>query len=818
MKHARKSSSEKSNTGKKRTSAEVKSATKYERSSRYSAESTRDDTRKLNIRVIKEAAARKSSAKTHLNKKKSKKNKKYIFARFAAISAVSLIILSIALAIVGAGMYAAVYYELDKMNVKTLAMNSSSVVCYTDKDGNIAEETHLHYQGERRIWVESSDISIHLKNAAVAIEDERFYTHNGVDFKRTAGATVGWVLEKVGIGEANYGGSTLTQQLVKNITNEKDKSVARKVKEMMRAVALENQIDDKDKILTMYLNISYFGNQCNGVEAAANLYFAKSAKDVTPAEAATIVGITQRPAYFDPIKNPDNALSKRNVVLAKMNELGYLTDEEYEEAKAAPLGLSDKVLQRKNEIYSYFVDAVISDVINDLMEENKISYAAAEQMVYNGGLKIYTTMDKDVQSSMEDVYENRKGFNSSTTVQSAMVVLDPNTGEVKGLIGGAGEKTEGRGLNRATQSPRQPGSAIKPISVYAPGIDTGKLNSATVICDDSTPIKGDWSPSNAYSGHKGDMVLSKCVEVSSNVAAAKALKLVGIDTSYDYAKNKFHLSDIVSEDRDFAPLSLGGLTNGVTVIDMAGAYGALANGGMYNKPHTYTKVEDSAGEVLLEYTPKPQRAVSKETAFIMTDILADVITGDSGTGRSARLNNMPAYGKTGTTNDNKDKWFAGYTEHYVGVVWFGCDKPTDLRRAGIIRGDNPACVIWKNVMNEIHDGLDNGGITAPESVKKATLCSKTGNLASSGCVYAQSGYFAAGNIPTRFCKNAHGLPEEETDGENEQILPTETEEPNSGETEIPNPTESPEPIVPSVPESAPEPSDDDDVVIIVPSE
>ncbi len=809
MKHARNSSAD----NKSKTTAVRKTTAKKAVNSKIAKRNTQDDTRKLNTRVIKEASAR-----TYAKKKKSKAEKKYIFARVSATFVVSLIIISIIIAVAGAGMYAAVYNELDKMNVKSLAMNSSSVICYTDKDGKIAEETHLHYQGERRIWVESSDISIHFKNAAVAIEDERFYTHNGVDLKRTAGATMGWLLSKVGIGDASYGGSTLTQQLVKNITNEKDKSVTRKVKEMMRAVALENQINDKDKILTMYLNISYFGNLCNGVEAAANLYFAKSAKDVTPAEAATIVGITQRPAYYDPIKNPDNALKKRNVVLGKMNELGYLSDEEYEKAKNEPLGLSDKVLQRKNEIYSYFVDAVISDAINDLMDEKDISYAAAEQMVYNGGLTIYTTMDKDIQTAMEDVYENRKGFNSSTTVQSAMVVLDPKTGEVKGLVGGAGEKTDGRGLNRATQSPRQPGSSIKPISVYGPGIDTGKLNSATVIRDDSEPISGDWSPSNAYSGHKGDLVLSKCIEVSSNVTAAKALKMVGVSTSYDYAKNKFHLSGIVSADKDFAPLALGGLTKGVTVMDMAGAYGAFANGGMYNKPHTYTKIVDSADNVLLEYTPKPERAVSKETAFIITDMLKNVITGASGTGKAARLSNMPAYGKTGTTNDNKDKWFVGYTEHYVGAVWFGCDTPTDLRKAGIIRGDNPACVIWKNVMNEIHDGLASGGITAPDSVKKATLCSKTGNLASSGCPYAQTGYFAAGNIPTRFCKNSHGLPEEELPPEGELILPT--DEQQTGEAEIPDvslPPDTSEPDVPSVPTPEPD-TDDDDVVVIVPIE
>lgn len=708
---------------------------------------------KRNSRPAKTASARGASKTQKKTKKQSSGKAKKFVGRTAAVFGVALFIAMIICIGIGAGMYSAVSKELEDLNVRNLAQNYSSFVYYNDREGNAHELVQLHYEGDRRVWVESSEISQHLKDAAVAIEDERFYKHNGVDLKRTAGATIGWALSKVGIGSASYGGSTLTQQLIKNITNEKDKKVTRKIKEMMRAVALENQIKNKDEILAMYLNVSYFANQCYGVEAAANLYFNKHASDLGIAESAMIAGITQRPGYFDPVKNPDNALTKRNTVLYKMNELGYITDEEYKTASDSPLGLSDNIKNARRTVYSYFVDQVINDVKADLISQKGYSDAYAEQQVFSGGLKIYITMDKDVQDAMESVFENRTGFPKNTKPQSAMIVMDQYTGEIKGIVGGAGKKTEARGLNRATQSRRQPGSSLKPISVYAPGIETGKINTGTVLRDEKITI-GDWSPSNSYTGFKGDLILRRAIEISANIPAIKALQLLGVDNSYNYVSNHFGIK-LVNEDKSLSPLSLGGLTNGVTVKEMAAAYAVFANGGIYTKPYTYTKVLDSAGRVLLENTPETKRAVSEATAFIMTDLLNDVINGSSGTGRAAKLaNGMPAYGKTGTTNDNHDKWFVGFTKYYVGAVWYGFDTPSNLRSAGIT--NNPSCVIWKNVMDKIHKGLDTAEYTAPDSVKRVTICTKTGKLASSGCGYAKTDYFVSGNVPTKSCKLSHG--------------------------------------------------------------
>lgn len=702
-------------------------------------------------RSAKTSTAR--SKKSGTSKKKKTGRKKKIICRAAAALGIAVFIAAIIFIGIGAGMYSAVSRELEEMNIQNLALNYSSFVYYNDDDGNAHELLQLHYEGDRRVWADSEEISQHLKDAAVSIEDERFYKHNGFDIKRTLGASVRWALSKIGIGSSSYGGSTITQQLVKNITNEKDKTAVRKIKEIMRAVALESQIDNKDTILTMYLNVSFFANQCYGVEAAANLYFSKHASEVSIAEAATIVGITQRPTYYDPVRNPDNALTKRDIVLGKMYDLGYITEEEYNNAIASPLGISESASSAKKTVYSYFVDQVINDVKADLIEQKGYSDTFAEQQVFSGGLKIYTTMDKDIQQAMESVFENRTGFPKNTAPQAAMVIMDQYTGEVKGIVGGAGKKTDARGLNRATQSRRQPGSSLKPLAVYSPGIELGKINSATVLRDEKVTI-GDWSPVNSYTGFKGDMTLRRAIEISSNITAVKALQLLGIENSYDYVTNHFGIK-LVADDKSLASLGLGGLTNGVTVLEMTAAYAALANNGIYTEPYTYTKVLDSTGRVLLENTPQTKKAVSESTAFIMTDLLHEVVFGSSGTGRAAKLaNNMPAYGKTGTTNDNKDKWFVGYTKYYVGAVWFGFDQPSNLRSAGIT--NNPSCVIWKNVMDKVHQGLAAEGYTAPSSVKSVSICSKTGLLASSGCGYAETEYFVTGNSPTRFCKLSHG--------------------------------------------------------------
>lgn len=698
----------------------------------------------------------KSPSKVYFEQKRmakklaKKKAKKAVF--FRTVGTVITLFLCVGLVValgIGSGMYVAISNEIDALDFDGLAYNFSSIIYANDKDGNSIEVEMLHDDGNRE-WVDSENIPNIAKDAAIAIEDERFMTHRGVDLKRTSGAVFGWISSKITGKDPSYGGSTITQQVIKNITNEKDKTATRKIKEMMRAIALERRFT-KDEILTTYLNISYFGNQCYGVEAAAKMYFSKKAIDLTLPEAAMIVGITQAPTRFDPFKNPENATNKRNTVLAKMYELGKISQEEYQAAVDSPLGVNKKRKALSASIYSYFVDQVINDVIEDLQEEKGYSQAFASSQIFGGGLKIYTTMDPEIQSIMESVYENTGNFpGASNGVQSAMVVVEPKTGEIKGIIGGIGKKTESRGLNRATQSKRQPGSSVKPLSVYAPSLENGKITAATIITDSSLKID-DWSPKNSYSGFKGDMSVRRAIEISANIPAVKTLQVLGIDSSYEFMTKKLGFSSLTDNDKNLSALGLGGMTNGVSPKEMAAAYAMFANGGEYITPHTYTKVIDSSGKVLLEKEPKKVRALSEANAFIMTSFLKDVVNGSAGTGRSAKLPNVTAYGKTGTSNDNKDKWFCGFTTEYAGAVWYGYDAKKS------VGGTNVSAQVWKMVMEKIHEGMAESSFEQPDSVTAVSVCQRTGRLSSSGCASGKTEYFAKGTLPTKYCNNKHNI-------------------------------------------------------------
>ena len=680
-------------------------------------------------------------------RRNAKQKKKLIWARITTAAVVCVCILSVVVFGVGAGMYAAISREIDDLDFEAIAYNFSSIVYASDENGNYVDVEYLHDSGTRE-WVESDKIPQVAKEAAVAIEDERFYKHKGVDLKRTTGAVFGWFTSKITGKSPSYGGSTITQQLIKNITNEKDKTVTRKVKEMMRATAFEKRYS-KEEILSTYLNVVYFGNQCYGIEAASKMYFSKSAIDLTLPEAAMIVGITQAPSRFDPFKNPENAKNKRDTVLAKMYELGKISEEEYNKAVATSLGVNSKRKSLSSSVYSYFVDQVINDVIADLQAEKGYSQSFASSQIFSGGLKIYTTMDSNIQSAMEEVYENTSNFpGASGGVQSAMVIVDPATGEIKGMVGGIGKKTESRGLNRATQSTRQPGSSVKPISVYGPSLEKGKITAATIVTDSPLTV-GDWSPKNSYSGFKGDMSIRKAIEISANIPAVKTLQTLGVDESYKFMTEELGFTTLSENDRNLSALGLGGMTRGVSPREMAGAYAVFANKGMYIEPITYTKVLDNSGKVLLEKKPETRRAMSEANAFIMTRFLKEVVNGSAGTGRSAKLASMPTYGKTGTSNDNKDKWFCGFTPYYVGTVWYGYDASRS------VGGTNISTQVWKKVMEKVHEGLPEKDFEQPESVTVVSICQKTGKLSSEGCVHGKPEFFARGTIPSKYCANNH---------------------------------------------------------------
>lgn len=731
-------------TSSESTTAPTRRNTSPRRSRRAASEKTKRASRPSSPAPVKR---KRRKQKKQLTEKQIRFRRRLRLTAFTAIFV--LVVIGTGLCV---GMYAAVSREIKDMNIQSLALNYSSFIYYEDDSGNMQELEQIQ-SDQSRIWVDSSQIPQVMKDAIVSIEDERFYKHHGVDLKRTLGATGKWVLSKMGIGSASYGGSTITQQVIKNITNEKETTATRKLKEMMRAVALEKQLS-KDEILTMYLNIVYFANNCNGVEAASNTYFNKKSVDLKLEEAASIAGITQFPSEFDPFVHPDKNIEKRNIVLSKMKELGYISEDEYTKAAASDLVVSNAHKTKTGRITSYFADQVVNDVISDLMEQKGYSYDFASQQVYNGGLKIYATIDPDIQDIMEDVFTDTSNFpHTGKGAQSAMTVIDPYTGGVKGLIGGLGEKTDIRGWNRATQSKRQPGSSIKPLSVYGPGIDTGKITEVTTVTDEEITIGNDkWKPKNSYRDFLGDMTVKEAVARSANIPAVKVLDMVGLSTSYGYLQNKFHLSTLVDKDKNYSSLALGGLTQGVTVEEMAAAYGSFVNSGKYIKPHTYTRVADSSGQTILQNDSKPSQALSAAAAYITADLLYGVVNSSVGTGQSAAIDNMPTYGKTGTTDDDCDKWFVGFTPYYVGACWYGFDTPASISAAGV--SGNPTVTAWNLVMEKIHAKLNPKELGKPSNVVEATVCEKTGLLAGNSCP-SVTGYFVEGTQPKSHCDGTH---------------------------------------------------------------
>ncbi len=707
-----------------------------------------------NTKRKSEASPSRSKRNKRKRRKKQLSEKQLLFRkRLRTAVLITCLLVAVVIGSVAIGMYAAVSREIKDMNIKNLALNSTSFIYYTDSSGTEQQLEQIQ-SDEKRIWVESSQIPDIMKQAMVSIEDERFYKHHGVDMKRTLGATVKYVLAKVGIGNSNYGGSTITQQVIKNITNETEKTSMRKIKEMMRAVALENQLT-KDEILMLYLNIVYFANGCNGVEAASNVYFAKSASELTLPEAASIAGITQYPSEYDPYTHPDKNIEKRNTVLQKMYELGYINEQQYNEAAASDLVVNNAYREQGTRISSYFVDQVVNDVIRDLQVKKGYSQDFATQQVYNGGLKIYSTVDVGIQQILEDVYYNVEGFPyTGRGAQSAMIITDPYTGQVKGLIGGLGEKTDVRGFNRATQAARQPGSSIKPLSVYGPAIDLGKITESTSIIDEEITIGNDnWKPKNSYDDFYGAMTAKEAVARSSNIPAVKVLDMVGLSTSYGYLQNKFHLSSISDEDKNYSSLALGGLTNGVSPKEMAAAYGVFVNSGKYIEPYTYTRVEDSSGQVLLENAGEASQSISAAAAYITSDMLYAVVNSGIGTAKGAKLSSgIPTYGKTGTTDDDCDKWFVGFTPYYVGAVWYGFDTPSSISSAGV--SGNPCVTAWNTVMERVHESLSLKELTRPTNVVEATICTYSGMLASSSC-NADTAYFVDGTQPKQICTSSH---------------------------------------------------------------
>ncbi|MBQ8002308.1 MAG: PBP1A family penicillin-binding protein, partial [Clostridia bacterium] len=645
-----------------------------------------------------------------------------------------------------------------------------------DENGKEVERKRLAAD-ENRIWVNYEEISPSLIDAVIAVEDKRFYEHKGVDWQRTVSSLLADVVNSSNAGQ---GGSTITQQLIKNITGDDDYTIDRKIQEIYRAYVLEQDLE-KDDILELYLNTIYLSQQCNGVKSAAKVYFNKDLKDLTLSECATIAAITQFPTKYDPKRNPENNKDRRDVILNKMCELGYITEEERDAAKATEVVT---VASHETDAYvsttTYYSDALIEQLISDLMTQKGYTKAIAEKMLYSGGLKIYAAMDTRVQAIMDAYYMNDANFpktSGDTIVQSAMVIIDPTTGYVAGVVGGRGAKDSSRTLNRATQTLRQPGSSIKPLAIYAPAVEYGRLVPDTIVTDHELTI-GNWTPRNDDRQFRGDITVAAALAGSRNVPAVRILQNLGLERSFSFLTKNYHISSLVESrtnengktftDKAYAAIGLGGLTDGVSVLEMAAAYVPFTSKGYYYTPSFYTKVLDSEGNVILERNPDPHPAISEATAVTMTQMLRGVVT--SGTGTSARLKNMPAAGKTGTTSNNYDRWFVGYTPYYVGAVWYGYDIPKSLR--GI--SGNPSARVWKGVMDQVHEGFEYKNFNTLGNTQHYLVCADSGLLPNSTCDALTFGDYSRGLAPKSRCD----IHKEIDEGEGSLKVEIPTEEPS----------------------------------------
>lgn len=582
-------------------------------------------------------------------------------------------------------------------------LSESSIIYCETSAGEYKELATLH-GSENRIWVDLEDIPDYLVKALVAIEDHRFYEHKGVDWYRTVGA----MFTMLTGGDDSFGGSTITQQLIKNLTGNKEVTVQRKLIEIFQALEFEKKYD-KDEIIEWYLNAVYFGEGCDGIYTAAQKYFGKEPSQLTLAESASIVGIVNLPTYYSPFYSEENNKERQETVLRRMYELGYISYDEYEQAKNEQLVFtrSDNEVADQ-EIYSYYVEAVIKDVTEDLMEQKGISQDTARQLLYNGGYRVYSCLDPYIQECVDNVYLDVENFPkpyraNDQQLQSAMVIMDPYTGEVVAMSGGVGEKTGNLVLNRATDALRAPGSSFKPLAVYAPAIELGLITPSTLVNDapreEVEMSQNQWYPNNSDFKYRGIIDIATGVRLSLNTVAAQVLDKLGLDASTNFLKNKLGITSLVPDDYNYASLALGELTNGISVLEMAQAYCTFDNSGIFTEARTYSRVTDAAGNIVLDNQPKTHVAMKSSTATNITSLLFSAA--NYGTGSESIFSGQAIAGKTGTSSYNWNRWFAGYTPYYVGVVWTGFDQPEQMYVYG-----NPAAQVWRRVMQQVHAGLE----------------------------------------------------------------------------------------------------------------
>lgn len=755
----------------------------------------------------------------------------------------------------GIGIVKGVIDSAPKISAVDVAPSGYATTLYYS-DGT--EMMQLVASGANRIYVTIDEIPDYVGKAFVAIEDERFYEHNGIDLKGIARAAFVGIKNGFHFSE---GASTITQQLIKNNVfedwvNQKDFLVKlkRKIQEQYLALQLEKSME-KPQILENYINTINLGQNTLGVQAAAQRYFNKDAAELTISESAVLAAITQNPYGNNPIKFPETNQKRRDKVLKNMLKAEYISQAEYDEAMADDVYSRIATVNEKQEtgsIYTYFVDAMIGQVMDSIMEEKGYTETQAYNLLYRGGLKIYTTQDKEIQQICDEEYANDDNFPNDSRVtisyrltvthadgatenfsentmrsyykehlgeecptmfssrdsanqyverykanivsetdtivenityipqpQSSFVIMDPYSGEVLAIVGGRGEKNASLTLNRATDTTRQPGSCFKVLAAFTAALDHEGKTLATTYND--APYKYEnGRPVNNYDFvYRGPTTIRSAITYSRNIVTVKCLTDITPELGYEYLL-KYGFTTLCESDIVQA-LALGGITYGITNLEMTAAYSAIANDGVYTKPRFFTRIVDSNGKEIIDNAPTTSRVMKESTAFLLTDAMEDVVT--KGTGTAARLSDMPVAGKTGTTTDEYDIWFSGYTPYYCASIWMGYDENTSLTTG------RAHSVLWKKIMTRVHEvkGLENKKFEKPDSVVSATVCAKTGLIATEGCAEKYTEYFEKGTVSWKKCSECAGAATPEP-----SATPKATKKPDSDKKNEDKATEKPE--------------------------
>lgn len=816
---------------------------------------------------------RKASKKHKEVNSKSKMQKKRIgvrlFKGFLIVAVLACIVVAAAIGL----FIKQVIDDAPEITAESIKPQGYSSTIYADDEVTVTGK--LTTSGANRIYKTIDEIPLDMQHAFVAVEDSRFYEHNGFDLKGILRAGI------VGItsGEFSQGASTITQQLIKNnvfpdfVNETKMEKIKRKIQEIYLSAQIEDILGDKDAILESYMNTINLGQNTLGVQSASLRYFGKDVSELTLSECATIAGITQSPGNYNPITNPEANAKRRKKVLKDMLAQGYIDQAAYDEAMAddvyARIQTVNTQIMEEDHTTSYFNDALVEQLMEDLTSPEGLGYSntQAYNAIYGSGLSIFSTQNTTIQNICEqelcddsnfpstiewgvdyaltiyradgtqenyssghlkkfgaDEYGDSQGrlfatqdaayarieafrasvskeddlsydefVNLSPQPQCSVSVIDQSNGHIKALVGGRGEKTTNRGLNRAyTGSARQPGSCFKILTAYAPALDTGSRTLASVEVDEPYTYSNGKSVNNWWGNYYlGSVTVRDAIAESMNIPAVKVLQDISVDTGYEWATEKFHISTLTDEDR-VESLVLGGITDGVYNYELTAAYAAIANGGVYNEPILYTKVLDHNGNILIDNTKEPVTIMKDTTAALLTSAMQDVVT--SGTAAPyAQVSNMPAAGKSGTTTGNKDLWFAGYTPYYTCAIWLGYDDNKEMSGSNWYFHER----IWSNIMERIDSelGLAYKNFSMPSSIVKRTICSETGLLAITTdsdpsdligiCEHTITEYFAPDTVPTKTCDGHKIDPPPEPEPEPEEPEPSDPGS-NEGDTEDPD--------------------------------